>query len=217
MLENSIPALQNGEGEDAEAQLHNYDQVKNSHGYSKIKKKGENPYAKVRRSDTLESETAEPDETETDTDNYNIVYNVALTEDAKTNDCPAVVISTSATIPEPPAALLSPPLPLPQRGSRSSLASGDSNHIPHPPPRGRRVHSVLVAQALTAASINRPISLLLSSRQISPVDDTDGTPSGERLPEAVLHQQVHFSGDSQASQDSSKSISNILSTLAQIY
>jgi hypothetical protein len=239
------------------SETHPYDKVKtNNHGYSKIKKKckqnfkfiyyyycrililiyfnviAENPYAKVKRSDTMESEPAEADENETDTDNYDVVYTLHHTDETKkaTDSSPKPGSSNSSgssTNTDNFASLAPPPLPLPLRGSHSSLASGGAvgaigHDVPRPPPRGRRSivglssYSSSSSSSLMATQIHRPNSMVLVN------DHPDAAANGDDLIDGavtaneeghghppheangVVAVQIHFSGDSQTSQDSSK-------------
>ena len=159
----------------------------------------ENPYAKVKRSDTMESENAEGDENETDTDNYDVVYTLHTVDETKKAESSAAATSTESS------SLLPPPLPLPLRGSHSSLVSGDSA-APRPPPRGRRGNSVVLSHASSSGSnIHRPNSLVMSDHEGAALDAVDGVVGAEVEPSLEVHgaAQIHFSGDSQASQDSS--------------
>ena len=201
------------ESEETFLQSHPYDKVKANHGYSKIKKKGENPYATVKRSDTMESETAEPDENETDTDNYDVVYNVHNDDVIKNTSSPNMGERERSM---ESSNLLPPPLPLPQRGSHSSVclatsSAESSTPVPLPPPRGRR--SVVMSHASSSGSIHRPSSAILNLHAADlaalGADDADNRNADEALRMADLGAvggapQIHFSGDSQASQDSSK-------------
>ena len=217
-------------------ETHPYDKVKSNHGYSKIKKKGiqsiktfekpspavnllisvyflsaENPYAKVKRSDTMESEPAEVDENETDTDNYDVVYTMRTVDETRKSDSLSVGASADNVSLHPP------PLPLPLRGSHSSLASGESaNHGPRPPPRGRR--SVVLSHSSSNGNINRPNSLISNDQDLVAASDSiDGAAAVvqndgalEVRGAAAAAAQIHFSGDSQTSQDSSMTRTTLL-------
>lgn len=169
----------------------------------------ENPYAKVKRTDTMESETAEADENETDTDNYDVVDALhTVDETKKSSDAsPKMVLASNSS--ENATSFLPPPLPLPLRGSHSSLASGSESgsHAPRPPPRGRRVSSIALSHSGSSSNLHRPGSLVVNEAE---GDDTpDGAAEEEGRDQAEgLHEpgapQIHFSGDSQTSQDSSE-------------
>ena len=148
----------------------------------------------------MESEPPELDENETDTDNYDVVYNVRSGDETKKIDSPA---SISSSGPTDSNVLTPPPLPQTLRGSHNSLISAEVNHAPRPPPRGRRVHSDALSPSSSTASIDRPRSML-ANEQESPVDDADATEPRNTPVEQNGLTQVHFSGDSQASQDSSE-------------
>lgn len=148
----------------------------------------------------MESENAEGDENETDTDNYDVVYTLRTVDETKKPDSSAAAVSVESS------SLLPPPLPLPLRGSHSSLVSGDS--APRPPPRGRRGNSIVLSHASSSGSnIHRPNSLVMSDHEGPASDAVDGAAAAaaeDELPlEAAGAAQIHFSGDSQASQDSS--------------
>ena len=165
----------------------------------------ENPYAKVKRSDTMESEPAEADENETDTDNYDVVYTMhTVDETRKPESSPNGVANGSID-----SSLHPPPLPLPLRGSHSSLASGESgSHGPRPPPRGRRGHSIVLSHSSSNGNIHRPNSMISSDQDVAGPDSIDGAAAAQNdiIPEVrgAGAAQIHFSGDSQTSQDSSK-------------
>jgi len=173
----------------------------------------ENPYAKVKRTDTMESETAEADENETDTDNYDVVDMVHMVDETKkgSNSSPKLDNENSNS------SLLPPPLPLPIRGSHSSLASGGGqehgHHGPRPPPRGRRVTSMVLSNSDSNSNLHRPGSSVTLNDQevaIGGADALDGAGSAENGPlldgsnQGAAAAQIHFSGDSQTSQDSSE-------------
>lgn len=211
---------------DETSESHPYDKVKSNHGYSKIKKKGihisnckfhslllfpffstaENPYAKVKRSDTMESEPAEVDENETDTDNYDVVYTMHTVDETRKSESS----SNGTTIAGASVdnTLHPPPLPLPLRGSHSSLASGESgSHGPRPPPRGRRGHSIILNHSTSNGNIHRPNSLISNDQDVVEADSIDEAVATQNdVPLEVRGAgvaQIHFSGDSQTSQDSS--------------
>jgi hypothetical protein len=91
------------------------------------------------------------------------------------------------------------------------LASGgeSGSHGPRPPPRGRRGHSIILSHASSNGNIHRPNSLISSDQDVGGPDSLDGTAAvqNDTLPEArgAAAAQIHFSGDSQTSQDSSES------------
>jgi len=174
---------------------HPYDKVKSNHGYSKLKKKTENPYAKVKRSDTMESEPAEADENETDTDNYDVVYTLRTVDETKKSDS---AINNFPNGPPDKDSLTPPPLPLSTRGSHSSLVTVDSSHQPRPPRRGRR--SLVLSHASSNGNIDRPISMLVDEQDSSANDADVVDERGAAVEAGPSH--IHFSGDSQASQDS---------------
>lgn len=154
----------------------------------------------------MESEPAEADENETDTDNYDVVYTMRTLDEArKAESSPngtAIIGTSTDTAP--------PPLPLPLRGSHSSLASGgeSGSHGPRPPPRGRRGHSIILSHTSSNGNIHRPNSLISSDQDVAEPDSINGPAvvQDDILPEVrgAGAAQVHFSGDSQTSQDSSK-------------
>ena len=176
----------------------------------------ENPYAKVKRTDTMESETAEADDNETDTDNYDVVDTLHTVDETTGKTKSPEASGHGGDLGAPSASsLIPPPLPLPLRGSHSSLASGgDSStghHGPRPPPRGRRVSGIAGSH-----SGSRPGSMVLNEQDARDMaagaDATDGSAADEGLLDPLVEQgagagQIHFSGDSQTSQDSSESFS----------
>ena len=114
-----------------------------------------------------------------------------------------------------------PPLPLPLRGSHSSLASGGAMgvDVPRPPPRGRR--SIVALSSYSSSSSSslmavRPNSMILLNDHpdaavggndlidgvVAANEEGHGHPAHEANGAGVV--QIHFSGDSQTSQDSSK-------------
>lgn len=180
----------------------------------------------MKRSDTMESEPAEADENETDTDNYDVVYTLHHADETKkaTDSSPKPgSSSSSSTNADNFASLAPPPLPLPLRGSHSSLASGGAigPDVPRPPPRGRRSivalssYSSSSSSSLMAAQVHRPNSMVLVNDHPDAVANGDDLIDGAIAPNEEGHghppheangaatAQVHFSGDSQTSQDSS--------------
>ena len=148
----------------------------------------------------MESEPAEADENETDTDNYDVVYTLRTADETKKSDSAINSFSNGATDKD---RLTPPPLPLSTRGSHSSLVAMESSHQPRPPRRGRR--SLVLSHASSNGNIDRPISMLVDEEDSS-ANVADSV--GER--NAVVEagpSHIHFSGDSQASQDSSKPFS----------
>lgn len=181
----------------------------------------------------MDSEAAEPDENETDTDNYDVVYNLnpqTMEADAtkkSAESSPASTGTDAAAAATAAGHLLPPPLPLPLRGSHSSLlaacGTGEPPSVPLPPPRGRR-SVVITSHYSSSGSINRPSSAVLNvpdfmaptcaasavaaaaSAAASDDDMVDGQANQRHSTEIIAGAgaQIHFSGDSQASQDSSK-------------
>lgn len=155
----------------------------------------------------MESEPAEVDENETDTDNYDVVYTMHTVDETRKPESSPNATTTAGTSTDN-SSLQPPPLPFPLRGSHSSLASGESgNHGPRPPPRGRRGHSIVLSHSSSNGNINRPNSLISNDQDVVGADSIDGAAS---LPNDVPVEvrgtgaaQIHFSGDSQTSQDSS--------------
>lgn len=153
----------------------------------------------------MESEPAEADENETDTDNYDVVYTVHNMDETKKSDSSpggAAKASLDNISPHPP------PLPFPLRGSHTSLASGESGtHGPRPPPRGRRGHSIVLSHSSSNGNIHRPNSLISSEQDVTGPDALDGAGAVQNdIPQEARGAgaaQIHFSGDSQTSQDSS--------------